>query len=196
MMAPRVRFRCVLCGECCRRYWVPVTHVDVARIMKHTGLRPRDFLALFHKDMASDWEYPTVKLRGGEYYVILRKRLDGTCVFNKWVGDKLICSIQEFKPNTCRFYPFLYWIEEGVVKFQVFDGAIGYCPGLGRGGYYGFKVEVRAAVELSEAKARFRDVIGEWNRLVDEGKVEPSVDNFMDYLEGIARDLINRLPYL
>ncbi|WP_243675707.1 hypothetical protein [Vulcanisaeta distributa] len=56
---PRVRFTCTLCGECCRRYWIPVTHRDAARIARYTGgMRPREFLALFPKDMAADWDEP------------------------------------------------------------------------------------------------------------------------------------------
>jgi hypothetical protein len=99
-MFPRVRFTCTLCGECCRRYWIPVTHIDVARIAEFTGMKPRDFLALFPKDMAADWDEPVIKLRDGEYYLVLKKRLDGTCIFNKWVAISSFVQFTQSNPTS------------------------------------------------------------------------------------------------
>ncbi|MCG2879700.1 MAG: YkgJ family cysteine cluster protein [Vulcanisaeta sp.] len=188
-MFPKVRFTCTLCGECCRRYWIPVTHVDVARIAKFTGMRPRDFLALFPKDMAADWDEPVIKLRDGEYYLVLKKRLDGTCIFNKRVGDKLICSVHPVKPNVCRYYPFIYWVENGIVKFEVYEKALGYCPGVGRGGFANFRVEISSINESIRAKEEFRRIINNWNERVDRGLVKASIDEFFNYLEGIVDSL-------
>jgi Fe-S-cluster containining protein len=185
-MFPRVRFTCTLCGECCRRYWIPVTHIDVARIAEFTGMKPRDFLALFPRDMAADWDEPVIKLKDGEYYLILKKRLDGTCIFNKWVGDKLICSVHPVKPNVCRYYPFIYWLDGGIVKFEVYDKAIGYCPGINRGGFASFRVEISSVGESVRAKSEFRRIINEWNDKVSRGLIDGSIDSFFNYLESIV----------
>ncbi|WP_054843276.1 YkgJ family cysteine cluster protein [Vulcanisaeta souniana] len=181
---PRVRFTCVLCGECCRRYWIPVTHRDVARIARYTGMRPREFLALFPKEMAADWDEPVIRLRDGEYYLVLKKRLDGTCIFNKWIGDKLICSVHSVKPNVCRYYPFIYWLNGDIAKFEVYDKALGYCPpGIGKGGYVDLKIEISSISDAVKAKTEFREIINKWDELVREGSVNGTLEEFMDYLE-------------
>ncbi|MFB6470811.1 MAG: YkgJ family cysteine cluster protein [Vulcanisaeta sp. AZ3] len=189
---PRVRFTCTLCGECCKRYWIPVTHRDAAEIIKYTGMKPREFLALFPKDMAADWDEPVIKLKDGEYYLILKKRLDGTCIFNKWVGNKLICSIHPAKPNVCRYYPFIYWLDSDIVKFEVYEKAIGYCPGLNRGGYARFTVELASIKNAVTSKAEFRRIVEEWNNKVKNGLINGSMEEFFNYLEGIINDEVSR----
>nr|WP_069806469.1 YkgJ family cysteine cluster protein [Vulcanisaeta thermophila] len=186
---PRVRFQCTLCGECCRRYWIPVTHIDVARIARYTGLRPREFVALFPKDMAAQWDEPLIKLSNGEYYLILKKRLDGTCIFNKWVDGKLICSVHEVKPYVCRYYPFIYWLEGGVIKFEVYDKALNYCPGLNRGSYATFKVEVKSMPEVVKAKREFKEFVERWNNMVRSGAVRGTLEEFLNYLEETVSQL-------
>ena len=183
---PRIRFTCVLCGECCRRYWIPVTHRDAARIVKYTGMKPREFLALFPKDMAADWDEPVIRLRDGEYYLVLKKRLDGTCIFNKWIGDKLVCSVHPVKPNVCRYYPFIYWLDSGVVKFEVYDKALGYCPGINKGGYANFRVEIASISDAVKAKAEFREIINKWNESFKKGLVNGTLEEFMNYIEGVV----------
>ncbi|MGC8542882.1 MAG: YkgJ family cysteine cluster protein [Vulcanisaeta sp.] len=191
---PRVRFSCVMCGECCRRYWIPVTHRDIARIVKYTGMRPRDFLALFPREMAADWDEPVIKIGGGEYYLVLKKRLDGTCIFNKWVNGKLVCSIHPVKPNVCRYYPFIYWLDGGVVKFEVYDKALNYCPGLNRGGYATFKIEISSIGDTVSAKAEFRKIVEEWNNTVGKGG-RGTIEEFFSYIERVVDDYIrNKNP--
>jgi hypothetical protein len=163
-----------------------VTHIDVARIAEFTDMKPRDFLALFPKDMAADWDEPVIKLRDGEYYLVLKKRLDGTCIFNKWVGDKPICSVHPVKPNVCRYYPFIYWLDGGIVKFEVYDKAIGYCPGINRGGFASFRVEISSVGESVRAKSEFRKIINDWNDKVSRGLIDGSIDSFFNYLESIV----------
>ena len=121
-----VRFKCTLCGVCCSKYWVPVTHLDIWRIMHYGGYKPRYFLRLYP---AAGYKstMPKVRLKEGEGYIGLRRYVNGLCVFNV---DRL-CLIHRFKPLTCRFYPFLYVTSGGkVLRVEVNKDAIGVCPGL------------------------------------------------------------------
>ena len=140
---PKIRFKCTLCGECCKRYWIPITHIDLVRISEYTGFDIEDFTTLFNKEMTSGWDYPEIKLKSGTYYLVLKKHLDNTCIFNKYIRGNLICEIHEIKPFICRFYPFTYWFDGDVIKFEVYEKAIDFCPGLGKGSYNTFEIEVK-----------------------------------------------------
>ncbi len=185
-VAPKIRFRCTLCGECCKRYWIPVTHMDIFRIAEYTGLDPERFVTFFKKDMTTGWDYPEIRLKGGKYYMILAKRPDGSCIFNRYTErGKLICSVHPVKPLVCRFYPFVYWVENNIVKFEILDKAISYCPGLGRGPYYEFTLELRAVSEIRRAKDEYRELVNKWNNLVEKGIVDPTPQEFLKFLRNM-----------
>ncbi len=188
-VGPRIRFRCTLCGECCKRYWIPVTLDDVARIARYTGLDPEEFTALFHKDMTSGWDYPEIRLRDGRYYLILKKNLDGSCVFNRYVRGNLICEVHEVKPYVCRFYPFVYWIDGDVVKFGVNEKALGYCPGIGRGTYVSFDREYDAVAKIRRAKEEHELVVSKWNKLVERNVMKGALNEFYTYLKTMIKIL-------
>ena len=102
-------FRCTECGNCCSDTIVPITHDDVARLVKGTGLRARD-VATFYT--AADFDdggegLQFINLDGGRRTLGLRKRFDkdndrDACAFFK--GDR--CSVYEHRPVTCRVWPF------------------------------------------------------------------------------------------
>ena len=104
-----LKFRCTECGNCCSDTIVPITHEDVARMMKGTGLKAMD-IATFYK--SSDFDdggegLQFVNLDGGRRTLGLRKRFDkendrDSCAFFK--GDR--CSVYEHRPVTCRVWPF------------------------------------------------------------------------------------------
>lgn len=168
-----------------------MTISDLVAIFRHTGLRPSEVAALFSADVAGDWQTPKVKLRNGQYYIVLRKRIDGSCIFNEWRGDKLICSIHEFKPLTCRFYPFIYFWGNGVLHFELYSKAVGYCPGVGNGPFVNLVKESTYAVESRRAKEELKLLIDHWNRLVNDKTVAGTVDVFMRFLDCIVESLAN-----
>ncbi len=185
---PKIRFECVLCGECCRRYWIPVTHIDIARICRYTGLKPRDFIALFPKESTAGWDEPVIRLRDGEYYLVLKKRLNGTCIFNLRLDDRLVCSIHPVKPNVCRYYPFVYWfVGPNTVKFEVTDRALNYCPGIGRGGYVDLRLEARLIADSIYARGEFKAIVDKWNEMVDKGAVRGYTMEFISYIERVVK---------
>lgn len=135
-----------------------------------------------------------IRLRDGEYYLVLKKRLDGTCIFNKWVGDKLVCSVHPVKPNVCRYYPFIYWLDGGVIKFEVYDKALGYCPGINKGGYANFRVEISSIEDAIKTKAEFKEIINKWNDLFKKGLVKGTLEEFMQYIEQFVDEPSRKNP--
>lgn len=182
-IGPRIRFKCLLCGECCRFYWVPLTHVDVRRIVERTGLRPLQFAGEVPKPKVGDWGIPAFLLSDGvEHYLVLKKRVDGFCIFIKREGLSFACSIYDSRPTTCVFYPFVYARDGGVVRFEVVEAARDFCPGLGRGRAKGFDAEFAAALAHDEALAQYRELVNRWNRLVAAGAVEATLEGFLGYI--------------
>ncbi len=152
------------------------------RIYSTLKIDPLSFVTFFKKDLTTGWDYPEIILEDGEYYMILAKRPDGSCIFNRYIKDRLICKIHNIKPLVCRFYPFIYWIENDIVKFEVLDKAIGFCPGIGQGPPHDFTTEYKAVLEIKKAKEDYRRIVEKWNSLVRKGAVDPSPDSFIRYL--------------
>ncbi|MFP3251865.1 MAG: YkgJ family cysteine cluster protein [Thermoproteus sp.] len=188
-IGPRIRFRCLLCGECCRLYWVPVTHVDLWRIAEGTGLKPRDFAAPIPKDAVGEWGVPSILLSDGRrHYVVLKKRLDGLCIFNKLSDGRFICSIYDRRPSSCRFYPFVY-IPGDVVRLELAKDAERFCPGIGRGPVRDLSAEAEAAAVREAEMDSYREVADRWNRLVASSKVGGTFDEFLEFALAAARGL-------
>lgn len=121
-----VKFKCTLCGICCSQYWVPVTHLDVWRISHYGNYELHDFLTMYKTDIYKS-TFPKVSLWDGEGYLGLKRLPDGFCVFNK----NKICIVHQFKPLTCRFYPFIYVTSNGrITSIEVNKNAVKICPGL------------------------------------------------------------------
>lgn len=180
-IGPRVRFSCAQCGECCRLYWVPVTHRDIERISHRTGLRPADFTAPIPKSVVGEWGLPSFLLDDGEHYLILRKRLDGFCVFISPEEGKFRCAIYDARPLTCRFYPFVY-ISGEPIRFELAEDAPALCPGIGRGPAVSFGSVARFAVQREKELEEYKALVNRWNRLVLSGAVRPSFEVYLDFL--------------
>jgi len=124
-----MRFRCLKRGFCCRRYWIPVTHLDVARISSYLGISVAEVVDLKPVRIYGSYpQIPTVLIDGEPHYLSLRDREDGSCSFLDLDSGK--CLVHPVKPLVCRFYPFTYRLEKGEIRVVVAEGAIGSCPGL------------------------------------------------------------------
>lgn len=125
-----VIFRCLCDGWCCRRYWIPITHLDLLRLRIYGGIRiDESIVELKEKDVYDIGDlYPPIKINKNEYYISLASKDDGSCIFLLSNGR---CSVHEFKPLVCRFYPFVYWIkDDGDIGVDINEKAVGECPGL------------------------------------------------------------------
>lgn len=114
------RFKCQLCGECCRNRWVPLTLGDIFRIK---NVKPiDDFLLIWNE----------------KKLVIERREWDNGCIFLK---DNL-CEINKIKPLICVLYPVAlsevpvlknnipYYLKNGKKIYLYIDKS---CKGIGKG---------------------------------------------------------------
>jgi len=98
------KVKCARCGDCCSIPVVPVTHKDVARLIKHTGLSTS---ALVRFCPSSEMEYDEnsglwIKFKSAKRAMVLRKRGE-RCIFQT---PERACSAYEARPQTCRTFPY------------------------------------------------------------------------------------------
>jgi Fe-S-cluster containining protein len=190
-----VVFQCRLEGSCCKKYWVPVTHLDLWRLYYYGGIGDlENYVRLVESsDPSSD---PKPVLFNGEYkHLALAERGD-SCVFLE--NGK--CRVHSYKPLACRFYPFVYYVnEDGDVEIDVNEKAIEECPGL----VVDNKPVDPALAEYLKKTARVRilelklwsRVAEEWSRLHgNSSSLSKLVDHVLtrareDYKELLSRGL-------
>jgi uncharacterized protein len=99
------KVKCARCGDCCMIPVVPVTHKDVARLAKHTGL-PVSKLVRFCPSSEMDYDENSglwIKFKSIRRAMVLRKRGDERCIFQT---PEKTCSAYEARPQTCRTFPY------------------------------------------------------------------------------------------
>jgi uncharacterized protein len=98
------KIRCSRCGDCCRIPVVPVTHKDVARLIKHTGLSTSALVRFCpSSEMAYDEDSGLwIKFKSVRRAMVLRKRGE-RCIFQT---PERACSAYEARPQTCRTFPY------------------------------------------------------------------------------------------
>jgi len=122
-----LKFRCTDCGNCCTDTLVPVTHLDIKRLMLGTKL-PASQIAEFYKssEFADEGEgLQFVELDLGARVMCLKKRYDEkeereACKFYR---DQR-CTVYEHRPVTCRVWPFTLSLDsEGrrITKMSIND---------------------------------------------------------------------------
>ena len=100
-----LKFRCTLCGDCCKRYVPLVTATDVKRLQQNTQLPLTELLVFYGTgDFASPMDEDDERLfdtKAGKFALGLARR-DGACVFL----ENNLCTAHKFKPGVCRAFPF------------------------------------------------------------------------------------------
>lgn len=123
-----VIFRCLLKGHCCKKYWIPVTHLDLLRLHIYAGIEIKpSTINLYESSLYEDLSYPRVIFKNEGYFLALNSKDDGSCIFLSKEGK---CSVHPYKPLVCRFYPFVYVEKENDVDIEINENAVGECPGL------------------------------------------------------------------
>ncbi len=158
------RTLCDSCSaRCCRLYAIPVTHIDVQRIVEHT-LRPAaDFIEASGSDFSD--EVPAAYLQGRPSQLVLR-RVDGACQFLE--GDR--CRIHAVAPSVCRMYPYVACRDDELQLRQRHDV---YCEG-------DFVLDADQRRRLMEVSERFwnveldayRALVQRWNVMGGPGDLE------------------------
>ncbi|MBS7650541.1 MAG: YkgJ family cysteine cluster protein [Candidatus Bathyarchaeia archaeon] len=118
-----IKWTCKRCGKCCRDTDVRSRHIlllpaEVSRIGKISNMRKNQFSKKSEEEL---YQYEILKVKGN-------------CLF--LIGDQ--CSIYDYRPLVCRFYPFT--LKSKGVTSIISIGDQG-CPGIGSGpelmgGYY------------------------------------------------------------
>lgn len=100
----KIRFRCTLCGACCRnvKETVPVSCQDAFYLTKHLRDLGMDIYCV--DQFLEQYAEPALLDECG-FFVYFLKSVgeDNGCIFLK---DNR-CSVQEAKPLACRLYPFM-----------------------------------------------------------------------------------------
>ena len=100
----KIRFRCTLCGACCRnvKETVPVSCQDAFYLTKH--LRDQGIDIYCVDQFLEQYAEPALLDECG-FFVYFLKSVgeDNACIFLK----ENRCSVQEAKPLACRLYPFM-----------------------------------------------------------------------------------------
>jgi Fe-S-cluster containining protein len=122
-----LNFRCTDCGNCCTDTIVPVTHLDLKRLMLGTKLKPSEIVEFYKSsEFADDGEgLHFVELDMGRRVMGLKKRFDEKeqkegCKF--YLDQR--CTVYEHRPVTCRVWPFTLSLDdEGrrITKMEIND---------------------------------------------------------------------------
>ena len=99
-----LNFRCTRCGNCCRDPIVLVTDEDVRRIIEGTDQAACDVVD-FYKPSEIEWgeDQPGwIRLKSGQRIMGLRRTESGC----QYLGEDDLCTIYDYRPVTCRRYPF------------------------------------------------------------------------------------------
>ncbi|MCI4436467.1 MAG: YkgJ family cysteine cluster protein [Ignisphaera sp.] len=192
-----VLFRCLMKGYCCKKYWIPVTHLDLLRIEIYAkvDIKP-DMLSLYDASLYEDLQYPQIIFNSKKYFLALSSKEDGSCIFLSKDGK---CSIHPYKPLVCRFYPFVYIENDnGDIDIDLNDNAIGECPGIILDDKP-IPDNIRKEY-LRLAKARilelklWKHVADEWNSSLYSSKSFESVANiFLEFIMSRAREDMKKL---
>jgi hypothetical protein len=183
-------------GHCCKKYWIPVTHLDLLRIEIYAkvNIKP-DMLSLYDASLYEDLQYPQIVFNSNKYFLALSSKEDGSCIFLSKDGK---CSIHPYKPIVCRFYPFVYIENDnGDIDIDLNDNAIGECPGIILDGKP-IPDNIRKEY-LRLAKARilelklWKRVAEEWNSSAYSSKsFEFVADTFLEFIMSRAREDMNK----
>jgi Fe-S-cluster containining protein len=169
-----LKVKCSRCGDCCRIPIVPVTHRDVARLVRHTGL-PVSALVRFCP--SSEMEYDTgsglwIKFKTVKRAMVLRKRQE-RCIFQT---PERACSVYEARPQTCRTFPYSIDIDgrkvTGITLNRVMDCNAIRCP---KG-----CIDIHAVI--ADVRKENRED-GEYHRIVERWNLSHSDGTAKDFLK-------------
>ena len=111
----KVRFRCKMCGSCCRRLLnLEITAYDIVSWWEQGRVDIIAHLVAVQDDVARSYGVP--------FIFTFPRRGDGSCIYLR--GN--LCSIHGVKPLACRIYPFGLGPNYELVLQEE-------CPGVGEG---------------------------------------------------------------
>jgi len=95
-------YPCISCHtNCCKEYTIFVNAHDIYRLSIGLGLDPENFLEIYG---AKDFDLG-IKVKEGLVDLALKQK-NGGCIFLEESKDIFRCTVNEFKPDVCKSYPF------------------------------------------------------------------------------------------
>lgn len=171
----KIFFSCNQCGDCCKDMDVPLSHTDIKRLSQaNTGYEYEMFITLHSSDKAN----PDSVLLYDEYQelYLTNKLSDNSCLFLK----NNTCSIYEFRPNSCRTWPFSKNLKDKLFIDDVASKLVDISCDKKR-----FKDHdsVRKDIDTGiEDVKEYRSLVKEWNLIVSENIEKQTLENFIDFL--------------
>jgi len=101
-----LRFRCTACGNCCRDLRVPLTHIDLRRLVDATGRAASQIVAWLptrEVDLIGEPGSLVLLDHDASHALMALAQRAGACVF---LGADEHCSAYSARPGNCRLYPF------------------------------------------------------------------------------------------
>ncbi|MFW9989121.1 MAG: YkgJ family cysteine cluster protein [Candidatus Odinarchaeota archaeon] len=198
-----LRFSCIRCGNCCtdKNTIVNLTYLDILRIKKGLGLNLNELLDtlgfyIFDKPLTSENKkrmiITPIESELGLTFVGLLKNSLGSCYFYDLKEKK--CVIYSIRPMFCRTFPFSFGLsDKGNIEhddaIEIFYTEKGkkYCLGIRDDAPIidkDYWIEIGRKT-LQELKKNHK-IIQEWNNLIKNGKIKPSVKKFLSMISRIT----------
>ncbi len=186
-----INFRCTKCGACCSdpRLFITVTVQDIHRWFLFgeelkTVLNVIGFYVFNQKEIELLQEkLLTIPLETekGPAFIGMLRGAGGRCVM---LDEEKKCKIYELRPLACRQFPI--GISEDSNKRNTIIGispfAVKICEGLGKGKRIKTEEMLELAKDTEFAIEGDKIFIGKWNEMVKNKEIQPSVENFLNFL--------------
>ncbi|MFW9910497.1 MAG: YkgJ family cysteine cluster protein [Candidatus Thorarchaeota archaeon] len=180
-----VRFKCTMCGACCKHTSLVVTLTgrDIVRIARAIEfdssqiLKIIDFYLPKKRDALPQGlkHIPRVLTEKGPAIIALKKRESGACVF--LTADNL-CAIHQFRPGACASFPFVFKESNGDIMWG-FSAMKEICPGIGDGPKISEPELHDIARDVLEDLQIYGDFTSDWNSLDSEHDVNMLLESIL-----------------
>lgn len=178
-----LRFNCTRCGNCCRRFRVPLTGADLQRLVRGTGLRAREIIEWLSPEQVDMTGEPEtfVRFAEGRRLMMLAWQREG-CRFS----DDDLCAVHDVRPSSCRMYPYDVQLGRrgGIRRLKLLD--VSECEHTWAEPEAGHRVAIAAARHRAELVQYVHDV-AQFNRLQEHrrrlGKKQLRADDFFAHID-------------
>jgi Fe-S-cluster containining protein len=172
----KIFFSCNQCGECCKDMDVPLSHIDIKRLIEaNTGLDSEMFITLHP---ATKENLDSVLLYGEYHELFLTNKLsDNSCIFLK---DNS-CSIYEYRPNSCRTWPFSKNIKNKLFIDDVASKLVEISCDKDK--FKDHKNTYKNIENSIKDAKEYREITYEWNICVSDSIEKQTLENFINFIQ-------------